>query len=124
MTVFNPPIVLKSKLTNAIWSLGILDNQLALIDGCGNARVLVNAENYVIIERTPVTGWLTGILLDAWIQFAHEEPGGCLNSGGLSVLEDIHDVLMSAGLIDADGQPHREMTPPAGAGGMVEEERE
>lgn len=122
MTIFNPPVTMRSIKTGNVGALCVKDDKLAIWNKSNGARVI--APDYVVIERTPVTGWLTGILLDAWLQFAHCEPGGCLNSGGLDVLEDIHDVLVSASLIDADGQPRKEMAPPAGAGGMIEKERE
>jgi len=115
---FNPSIVMRSTKTGNVGALCVKDGKLAIVNTSCGARVI--APNYVVIERTPVTGLLTGLLLDAWLQFAHQEPGGGYNSGGLDVLEDIHDVLMSAGLIDNDGRPRKEMTLPAGAGGMEE----
>ena len=116
MTIFHPPVVLRNTKTGNVGALGIKDGHLAIVNTSNGARVI--APDYEIVERTPVTGWLTGILLDAWLQFAHGEPGSGYNSGGLSVLEDMHDVLMSAGLIDADGQPRKVLSLPAGAAGL------
>ncbi len=122
MTIFNPPVVLRNIKTGNVGALGTKDGKLAIVNKRCGARVI--APDYVIIERQPVAGWKDSMLLDAWLQFAHQEPGGGYNSGGLSVLDDIHDLLMAAGLIDESGAPRKTLTLAAGAGGMPEKESE
>jgi hypothetical protein len=119
MNYFNPPVILRSETTGAIWSLGIKDGKLALVDKYRGVHLLTKATNYTVIERQPVAGWLTGVLLDVWLQFAHRD-GDELNAGGLSALEDVEEALRCASLINEDGQPIRALTLAAGAGGMEE----
>lgn len=118
MTIFNPPIVLRNERTGNVGALGTKDGRLAIVNKRCGARVI--APDCIIVERQPVTTWLMGILLDVWVQFAHQEPGDRWNSGGLSALDDVHDVLMSAGLIDENGAPKKAMSLLLGAGGMEE----
>jgi len=115
---FNPNVAMRNVETGRAGALCIVDGHLAVWNRTDGAYSI--APGWVVMERTPVTSWLTGILLDAWLQFAHRDDSGCLNSGGLDVLDDIKDVLISAGFLDSDGQPKREMTLPLGAGGMEE----
>ena len=118
MNYFNPPVALRNTKSGNSGALCIKGGKLAIWNKRTGAHVI--APDHDVIERTPVPGLFTTLLLDAWLQFAHQEPGGGYNSGDLSVLEDIHDVLMSAGLIDADGQPRKELSLVTGAGGMEE----
>lgn len=102
MNYFNPPVKLK-KPTGPTWDLGISNDRLVLVNSYRGSRPLVNAQEYIVVERQPVAGGLMKIIAKWWNMSACQDADGNRHAGGIDVLQEAEAVLRSAGLLDDKG---------------------